>query len=410
MAQSLAVALRISALDRASAPLRGLSRSAGSTRSALAKLGNQSSAISKLGGLQASLGGLGSKLDASRKRTGELGRALKATESPTKKLRSAFERSQRETVKLSRAHRQQKGELKDLSASLRKAGIDTRRLGDEQARLDRSSGRLQRRLDRLGRTRPAPRAGGLGIGGALGGLAGYGLGRGLFRGFGGFIETASKFETLETTLGTIEGSSEKARQSTRWISDFAARTPFELDQVSEAFVKLRAYGMDPTNGLLRTLGDTASGMGKDVMQAVEAIADAVTGENERLKEFGIKARMSGNRITYEYSDSAGRTRTDSAAKTDREGIQRVLTGIMNERFAGAMEDRMATFGGMLSKPVGSVDPVPAAGDGRRTVRLPQDAAGWSLGPRQFHGGERRAGGAGGPDWQGDHGRVQDLRD
>ena len=29
-------------------------------------------------------------------------------------------------------------------------------------------------------------------------------------------------------------------------------------------------------------------MGKPVLQAVEAISDAITGENERLKEFGIK--------------------------------------------------------------------------------------------------------------------------
>ena len=129
-----------------------------------------------------------------------------------------------------------------------------------------------------------------------------------------------------------------------WISDFAARTPFEIDQVSEAFVKLRAYGMSPTGGLLRTLGDTASAMGKDVMQAVEAIADAVTGENERLKEFGIKARTSGDTITYEYG--GGKLATANAR--DRAEIQRVLAGIMDEQYSGAMADRMKTFSGMMS--------------------------------------------------------------
>jgi predicted phage-related tail protein len=50
------------------------------------------------------------------------------------------------------------------------------------------------------------------------------------------------------------------------------------------------------------------GMGKPLMQTVEAIADAMTGQNERLKEFGIKAEAikGTNRIIYEYTDKHGR--------------------------------------------------------------------------------------------------------
>ncbi|MDE0625477.1 MAG: tape measure protein [Bryobacterales bacterium] len=344
----LKVGIVLQAVDRATAPLRGLSRSAGGTRAALAKLSGQASQIGKLRGLRTELGTLGSKLDLSRRRTAELGRELKGTDSPSKKLSTAFERSRSRTVRLARAHKRQKGELRGLSASLRKAGVDTRRLNAEQERLDRTSGRLQRRLDRLGRTDASPRARGGGFGrgiagGVLGSAAFAGVG-GAVRSLGGFVRTASMFETLETTLGTIEGSSGKAKASMAWISDFAARTPFELDQVSEAFVKLRAYGMDPTKGLLRSLGDTASAMGKDMMQAVEAVADAVTGENERLKEFGIKARTSGDTVTYEY----GGGRVATANKNDRAEIQRVLTGIMDRQYSGAMDDRMKTFSGMMS--------------------------------------------------------------
>ena len=348
MASQLKASIVLSAIDKATAPLRSLSRSAGDTQAALAKLGGQASKIGKLRGLRSEVGSLGSKLDVSRKQTAELGREFKKAADPSEKLRKAFERSQRRTVELARAHKRQKGELRDLSASLRKAGVDTRRLDAEQARLDRTSERLRRRLDRLGRTDASPRRGGGGFlpgvaGGLLGGAVFAGA-RGAVRSLGGFVETASMFETMETTLGTIEGSGKKARASMGWISDFAARTPFEIDQVSEAFVKLRAYGMSPTGGLLRTLGDTASAMGKDVMQAVEAIADAVTGENERLKEFGIKARTSGDTITYEYG--GGKLATANAR--DRAEIQRVLAGIMDEQYSGAMADRMKTFSGMMS--------------------------------------------------------------
>ena len=343
----LKVGIVLRAVDRATAPLKGLSRSAGGTQAALAKLGSQASRVRKLGTLRTELSALGAKLDASRKKTAELGRELKRTDDPSEKLRKAFQRSQSQTVALARAHKRQRGELRELSAGLRKAGFDTRRLGAEQERLERTSERLRRRLARLGKTGAGSRAGGGALRGHMAALGAYFGGGALLRGAGGFVGTASQLETLETTLGTIEGSSEKARASMGWINRFATTTPFQIDQVADSFVKLRAYGMDPTNGLLRTLGDTASAMGKDVMQAVEAIADAVTGENERLKEFGIKAKTKGDTITYEYT-ADDQTKTATANARDRAEIQRVLAGIMDSRFGGAMEDRMSTFSGMVS--------------------------------------------------------------
>jgi len=89
-------------------------------------------------------------------------------------------------------------------------------------------------------------------------------------------------------------------------------------------------------------------MGKDINQAVEAIADAVTGENERLKEFGIKARTQGETITYEYTGKDGSTQTATASKSDRKQIQQVLSGIFNEKFAGAMQKQSKTWSGMIS--------------------------------------------------------------
>ena len=102
----------------------------------------------------------------------------------------------------------------------------------------------------------------------------------------GFVNTAQSFEKYQTILKTTEGSAQAAEKSMQWISEFAVKTPYELDETTDAFVRLRAYGLDPTNGLLQTLGDTSAAMGKPLMQAVEAIADAITGENERLKKFG----------------------------------------------------------------------------------------------------------------------------
>ena len=45
-------------------------------------------------------------------------------------------------------------------------------------------------------------------------------------------------------------------------------------------------------------GDTASAMGKSLDDMVEAVADAATGEFERLKEFGIRASKNGDRVSF----------------------------------------------------------------------------------------------------------------
>ena len=161
------------------------------------------------------------------------------------------------------------------------------------------------------------------------------------------LAPARQNQRIQTILETTEGSSEKAKEAMAWVENFAVKTPYELDQVMAAFVQLRAYGLDPTTGLLETLGDTSAAMGTDVMQAVEAIADAVMGQNERLLAFGIRARKEGEYFIYEYTQD-GIAKTAKALATDRAAIEQTLTGILDGNFEGAMEKLASTFDGILN--------------------------------------------------------------
>lgn len=180
---------------------------------------------------------------------------------------------------------------------------------------------------------------------AIAGVAGAGA-IGLFT--KNAIEATAKVETMETALTTLEGTPEKAKKAVAWIQKFGAETPYEFQEVGDAFVRLRSYGIDPTNGALKTLGDTASSMGKPLMSAVEAIADAVTGENERLKEFGIRAEKSGNSIKYFYKNAAGKDATKTVKKNSQEMIANTLYAIWNEKYAGGMEKQSKTWTGLMS--------------------------------------------------------------
>ena len=251
-----------------------------------------------------------------------------------------------------------------LTAPVKKVTAATERFRDQLGAAERAARNLSERKGDLGRrftgatSRIAAQSrqlrvwggatrnylGSLGVlaqwlGPALGGL-GYAVKRGI-------VDSAASFERFRTALETVEGSSGKARTSMDWISDFAVKTPFELEQVTGAFVKLRSDGMDPTQGLLRTLGDAAAATGKPLMQAAEAMARAVSGDNEGLEAFGIEARAAeGGKIRYEYTVD-GETRIAEAMAGDRAQIQQVLSGILDAGFGGAMAEESKTFMGMM---------------------------------------------------------------
>ena len=134
------------------------------------------------------------------------------------------------------------------------------------------------------------------------------------------IKTAGEFEKFEATLETIEGSAEKAKKSMAWITDFAKTTPYEVAELTQAFIKLKSYGLEPTDGTMAVLGDTAAAMGKTLNQAVEAYADAMTGEYERLKEFGIRASVEKDNVTYTWNEGGkelSKTLKKNSAETQK---------------------------------------------------------------------------------------------
>lgn len=158
----------------------------------------------------------------------------------------------------------------------------------------------------------------------------------------GVIQTTREIEKLKATLGTLTGSQAGANNAFRFISDFASTTPFALQEVTSAFIKLKALGLDPSEDALRSYGNTASAMGKSLEQFIEAIADATTGEFERLKEFGIKSASEGDRVRFTFQGIT------TEVKKSSEDIEKFLRNIGKTTFSGALERQANTLDGVLS--------------------------------------------------------------
>ena len=156
------------------------------------------------------------------------------------------------------------------------------------------------------------------------------------------VQTARQTDILTSSLKTMTGSSENAAMAFSELQKFAAQTPYTLDQSVQAFTKLVSLGLNPSQKAIESYGNTASAMGKDLTQMIEAVADATTGEFERLKEFGIKAKQQGDQVSFTFQ---GVTTTVGKNAAEIEGY---LQGLGNNQFAGAMANRMATLDGALS--------------------------------------------------------------
>lgn len=157
------------------------------------------------------------------------------------------------------------------------------------------------------------------------------------------VNAAADFERMGVALNTaFEGNTEAAKQAQDSITNFTARTPFQIGEVTDSFLKLKNFGLDPSERALTSYGDTASSMGKGLEQMVEAVADATTGEFERLKEFGIKSSQQGDRVKFTFKG------VETEVGKNAEEIQDYLINLGETNFAGGMEAQSKTLGGLLS--------------------------------------------------------------
>ncbi|EDE5333260.1 hypothetical protein LAV27_004426 [Salmonella enterica subsp. enterica serovar Enteritidis] len=156
------------------------------------------------------------------------------------------------------------------------------------------------------------------------------------------VESQRQLDKMSASLKTLTGSTQGAKQALSILQDFARDTPYGLEQAVEGFRKLVALGLTPSEEALRSYGNTASAMGKDLNQMIEAVADASTFEFERLKEFGIKAKQNQSDIEFTFQG------TTTVVKKNAADIEQYLLNIGNVNFAGAMADQANTLDGAIA--------------------------------------------------------------
>ncbi|HHQ4739689.1 TPA: tape measure protein [Aeromonas veronii] len=249
-----------------------------------------------------------------------------------------------------------------LHAVLKQSGLDTRNLAQEQQRLQRELTKSVAQTERLGRefSQGSQQAGGLQ--GAIGSLTGrlvamagtwFGI-QTLTTQLMAMFQTGDQAERLDVQLKAVMGSIAGGKEASAWIQDFAKNTPLQLSEVTQVFVRLKAFGIDPMAGAMQGIVDQAFKLGggfEEVQGISLALGQAwakqkLQGEEIlQLIERGVPVWQMLEQVTGK--NTAELQKLSEAGKLGRETI----SALMNEIAAqsrGAAADNMSLLSGLIS--------------------------------------------------------------
>jgi hypothetical protein len=170
---------------------------------------------------------------------------------------------------------------------------------------------------------------------------------------GEIATVGSRFEDLQDSLTLVFGGEQNAQQAFKEIKTFAQTTPFQIDDVTKAFIGLKSAGIEPTTDMLQTFADTAS-VATDTKGTFEALitffqrsaaGGASLVELNRINDRGID-------IFGRLEKEIGKSRTElSEFGQTAEGskvIQEALLKVLKRDFGGAMALKMDNLSTMTS--------------------------------------------------------------
>lgn len=167
------------------------------------------------------------------------------------------------------------------------------------------------------------------------------------------INATARFQDLRTALTSVTGSAEAGAEAFGFISKFATKTQFGVDDLTETFIKLKSAGITPTEELLTTFTDTAA-VTTDQLGSLQAITDlfarSISGglgleDLNRLADRGVP-------VFKILQEQLGLTRLEvSKFGQTAEGANKVRQALikgLNQSFGGATAERVNNLSTQLS--------------------------------------------------------------
>lgn len=75
------------------------------------------------------------------------------------------------------------------------------------------------------------------------------------------LDTNRQMEMLRASLTSVTGSIESGKDAFKFVQEFAVATPFEVEDLTKAFISLKNFGIEPTANVMQSISDQAAKLG-----------------------------------------------------------------------------------------------------------------------------------------------------
>lgn len=168
--------------------------------------------------------------------------------------------------------------------------------------------------------------------------------------FAGFVTAAFFKQIADVVAGNekvissfraITDSTEQARAVFDTFNNLSRELPQSFDEIKQSVLMLGKSGIMPTADLIKDLANIATGTGKSLTEVSHAVYSATAGELGGLKDLGIQAEKSGDKIKVSFKGSVTEIANTKQAMLD------YVSSISKSDFAGAAESQMQGLTGAI---------------------------------------------------------------
>lgn len=161
------------------------------------------------------------------------------------------------------------------------------------------------------------------------------------------VATAASFQRIEFQLTNVYKSATKAKDAMAWIKTMAVKTPFEVEELAKAAVKLEVLG-NSARQFLPLAVDLAGYMGVDLVETSQAMSKALAGSAEGWESLRNNFGITGAKLK-EFG--AVLTNEGNVAFTGVETIKKnaaALSAYLQKEMAGSADKFGETYAGKMS--------------------------------------------------------------
>ena len=157
--------------------------------------------------------------------------------------------------------------------------------------------------------------------------------------FDSIVSSLKDYEAKVSSLSAITGSLADAKVMFSDLNNLSRKIPQSFDEITAAAVNLNKVGIAPTEQNLKALASIAAGTNKSLAEIAQTVSAASLGQLKSLRQLGITAEQTGDKIELTYKGQKTTIEATNAA------IMQYVKNLADTKFADSLKFQMSGMTG-----------------------------------------------------------------